>query len=243
MRRLGIVENALTKDGLDQESAATADKDWPEDVGGQIWTVVVAPALAVRAGLRAWLGALDRVQVTGEAASLAELALLPPGSDVLVLADEGNAASSLSQAMQVEPEAAVLLLVGGEIQAAQALAELPARAWGILPLEASAEELAAAVYALAEGLYVGAPGLARQLFSRAGERPVETEPLVEPLTEREGEVLQLLAQGLANKQIAGALGISEHTVKFHTSAIYAKLGAASRTEAVRLGVQKGLIIL
>jgi DNA-binding CsgD family transcriptional regulator len=69
------------------------------------------------------------------------------------------------------------------------------------------------------------------------------EQLIEPLTEREAEVLQLLAQGLANKQIAITLGISEHTVKFHVSGIYAKLGATNRTEAVRLGVRQGLIVL
>ena len=69
------------------------------------------------------------------------------------------------------------------------------------------------------------------------------EQLVEPLTEREAEVLQLLAQGLTNKQIAFTLSISEHTVKFHVSGIYAKLGATNRTEAVRLGVRQGLIIL
>ena len=56
-------------------------------------------------------------------------------------------------------------------------------------------------------------------------------------------MLQLLAQGLANKQIALALGISEHTVKFHISSIYAKLGATNRAEAVRLGVLRGLIVL
>jgi NarL family two-component system response regulator YdfI len=55
--------------------------------------------------------------------------------------------------------------------------------------------------------------------------------------------LQLLAQGLANKQIAISLGISEHTVKFHVSSLYAKLGATNRTEAVRLGIQSGLVLL
>jgi DNA-binding NarL/FixJ family response regulator len=56
-------------------------------------------------------------------------------------------------------------------------------------------------------------------------------------------VLQLLAHGLANKQIALALNISEHTVKFHVSSIYNKLGATNRTEAVRAGVQRGLVVL
>jgi DNA-binding NarL/FixJ family response regulator len=64
-----------------------------------------------------------------------------------------------------------------------------------------------------------------------------------PLTERESQILQWVARGLANKQIAAALSISEHTVKFHVSSIYAKLGVASRTEAVRSGVQRGLITL
>ncbi|HBY93115.1 MAG TPA: helix-turn-helix transcriptional regulator [Chloroflexi bacterium] len=71
----------------------------------------------------------------------------------------------------------------------------------------------------------------------------ESEPLDEPLTARETEVLQLLAQGLANKQIAAALQISEHTVKFHVSSIYAKLGVTNRTEAVGLGVRRGLVVL
>jgi DNA-binding NarL/FixJ family response regulator len=57
------------------------------------------------------------------------------------------------------------------------------------------------------------------------------------------EVLQGLSQGLANKQIGYTLGISEHTVKFHVSAIYSKLNASNRTEAVRIGVQRGLVIL
>ncbi|MFM8426566.1 MAG: response regulator transcription factor, partial [Chloroflexota bacterium] len=69
------------------------------------------------------------------------------------------------------------------------------------------------------------------------------ESLTEPLTAREKEVLQHMAEGLANKQIALTLGISEHTVKFHLSALYAKLGAASRTEAVKRGIELGLISL
>jgi DNA-binding NarL/FixJ family response regulator len=64
-----------------------------------------------------------------------------------------------------------------------------------------------------------------------------------PLTERESEVLSYLAKGLANKQIAAALGISEHTIKFHVSSIYAKLNVTNRTEAVRAGLRAGWIAL
>ena len=69
------------------------------------------------------------------------------------------------------------------------------------------------------------------------------ESLTEALTAREKEILQHMAEGLANKQIALLLGISEHTVKFHLSSLYVKLGISSRTEAVRRGVELGLISL
>jgi DNA-binding NarL/FixJ family response regulator len=65
----------------------------------------------------------------------------------------------------------------------------------------------------------------------------------EPLTAREVQVLELLAEGLPNKAIAVRLGISDQTVKFHVAAISGKLGAANRTEAVRLAVRRGLITL
>ncbi len=110
-----------------------------------------------------------------------------------------------------------------------------ARAWGILPADASAEELSAAVHALSQGLVVGTSQL---LFE------TESEPQSRgPLTERESEVLGLLSRGLANKQIAAALGISEHTVKFHVSSIYTKLNVTNRTEAVREGLRGGWIVL
>jgi DNA-binding NarL/FixJ family response regulator len=69
------------------------------------------------------------------------------------------------------------------------------------------------------------------------------EQLVEPLTPRETDVLQLLAQGLSNKGIALRLGISDQTVKVHVAAISGKLGAANRTEAVRLAIRLGLVAL
>jgi DNA-binding NarL/FixJ family response regulator len=67
--------------------------------------------------------------------------------------------------------------------------------------------------------------------------------LAEPLTPRESEVLQMLASGFANKTIAARLKISEHTVKFHVASILGKLGAGSRTEAVSLGIRRGLVLL
>jgi DNA-binding NarL/FixJ family response regulator len=78
----------------------------------------------------------------------------------------------------------------------------------------------------------------------AGEREGrDEEPLTEPLTPREREVLALVAEGLSNKSIAQELGISDQTVKFHVASITGKLGAANRTEAVRRAVRQGLIVL
>ena len=73
---------------------------------------------------------------------------------------------------------------------------------------------------------------------RAGD---EEARLVETLTSRETEVLELLAEGLSNKGIAARLGISDQTVKFHVASIGGKLGAANRTDAVRLAIRRGLI--
>jgi len=84
--------------------------------------------------------------------------------------------------------------------------------------------------------------VAERLFnSPAAVNALDRSPLDEPLTARESEVLDLLSQGLSNKLIARKLNISEHTVKFHVSSIYTKLGAASRTDAVNKGARHGLI--
>lgn len=71
----------------------------------------------------------------------------------------------------------------------------------------------------------------------------DAEWIEEPLTRREIDVLQLLAEGLPNKSIAARLGVSDQTVKFHLASIFAKLGATNRTDAVRLALRRGLINL
>jgi DNA-binding CsgD family transcriptional regulator len=73
--------------------------------------------------------------------------------------------------------------------------------------------------------------------------PRDEFTLVEPLTAREHEVLALVADGLRNREIASRLGVSEHTVKFHLAAVFGKLGATSRTDAVRRAFRLGLIHL
>jgi len=205
---------------------------------------VVSPVLAIRAGLKSWLEASQEVEVTWEAHSLAEANELPAGIDVLLLASLTDELHELERLLVEQPGELAVLLLTSSPEAGQELARLPVRAWGVLGEDSPAEELVAAIQAVHLGLLVGDPSLSRRAISRL--LFAESNPaleLVEPLTERELEVLQWLARGLANKQIASQLGISEHTVKFHVSSIYAKLRATNRAEAVRLGVQQGLILL
>jgi DNA-binding NarL/FixJ family response regulator len=116
--------------------------------------------------------------------------------------------------------------------------------WAILPRDAPMDELQTTVLAAAHGLVVLPAALAERMLSQpASVQALNPAPLDEPLTPREREVLELLAEGLSNKLIARRLQISEHTVKFHVSSIYAKLGASSRTEAVSQGARRGLITL
>jgi DNA-binding NarL/FixJ family response regulator len=206
--------------------------------------VITAPTLAVRAGLRALLASEGKMEVIAEASRLSDLNPVPPNTDVFVLAAGGFEAAGLRHALSSAEAAGVLLLIEEDLTGVQSLANLPARAWGVLPLDSSVEELQAAIAAISEGLIVGEKSILEPLFGRLlNSQEIEADLDIEMLTEREAEVLQLLAQGLANKQIAAALGISEHTVKFHVSAIYSKLGAASRTEAVRIGVRRGWVTL
>ena len=107
----------------------------------------------------------------------------------------------------------------------------------VLSRNASTPQIRAAAMAVAAGLQI-----ARTNGSTAAENETELA-FVEPLTDRELRVLNLLADGLSNPQIARLLSISRNTVKFHVSSIISKLGATSRTEAVTIGVKRGLIIL
>jgi DNA-binding NarL/FixJ family response regulator len=197
-----------------------------------IRVLLVAPSPALRAGLKALLAADDRIKIVNEAGEWSLTLQETTEADVMIVTS-ASAASFPNGSLALESQTAVLLLAdrppGVEEMARSAAI------WGVLPLEASAEELSAAVVALSQGLIVGAPSL---LFATEEETPVRG-----PLTDRETEVLGLLAQGLANKQIAATLGISEHTVKFHVSSIYAKLNVTNRTEAVRAGLRGGWIAL
>jgi DNA-binding NarL/FixJ family response regulator len=205
-----------------------------------IRVLIAAPTPALRAGLRA-LVATTELQIAGAAATLAALGVDISDVDVLLLADE----ALLADAARIIPDDArlALLLLASDGRAATLLSSLPLAGWGILPLDSSSAELQAALVAVAHGLVALPLPLAEQLLGQRGPVAVPTLDRADPLTAREREVLQLVSQGLSNKLIARELQVSEHTVKFHVSSIFAKLGAASRTDAISRGARQGLITL
>jgi DNA-binding NarL/FixJ family response regulator len=202
---------------------------------------IAAPTPMMRAGLRAML-ATDEVQVVGEAASLDEAMAEVPDADVLVAA--GAELLEGGGRVLVGESAPAMVVLSDDDRPLAALGALPLRGWGIVSPDASAAELQAAVTAAAQGMIVLPLSLSRRLLGpHPGLQTLNDGPLDEPLTGRELEVLALISQGLSNKLIARSLQISEHTVKFHVSSIYTKLGASSRTEAVSRGVRHGLVTL
>ena len=199
------------------------------------------PSPALRAGLRALLAADNTIKILNDSLDddiEADVVITSASPDSFSDEEFDSSSKSLRQGPHRPDalsgtQAAILFLSDHQLNVRE-IRRL-SRVWGILPTDVSAEELTAAVHALSQGLIVGTTTL---LFES------ESEPLAHgPLTDRELEVLGLLSKGLANKQIALALGISEHTVKFHVSSIYTKLNVTNRTEAVRAGLRGGWIAL
>ncbi|SPF31729.1 Transcriptional regulator, LuxR family [Candidatus Sulfopaludibacter sp. SbA4] len=134
-----------------------------------------------------------------------------------------------------------LVLLTGESQPVWTQEALRLGVRAVLSRDASASEILAAVEAAASGMAVLDPRDLDALLRAAA--PVHTAGEAASLTARELEVLRMMAEGAANKTIAWKLAISEHTVKFHVASILGKLHAASRTEAVTMGIRQGLILL
>jgi DNA-binding NarL/FixJ family response regulator len=262
---------------------------------------VIASTPMMRVGLRTIL-THGEMQVVGEAAALTEPAIELSEIDVMVVAEE-ELLDGLQRTVAEGKSPALLVLSSNNTRLLPMLNALSPQGWGVVPQDASTEQLQAAVVAVAQGLRVipnnddlhldtqsmqeyrrglqpdnhvlgqgergldkrepGDSGLSR--YEPGGHVPGghvpgdhKGRPYIsgdfgmgdfddmlpgEALTVREREVLELLSRGLPNKLIARRLQISEHTVKFHVSSIYAKLGATSRTDAVSRGVRRGLITI
>jgi len=207
---------------------------------------IIAPSSVVRAGLRSVLAdaGFEAVGGTQDLGSLDE-ELLESEPDILLVDgthDAGEGGRAGLALADVTDQAAVVLLADQPDQARIAEAfRNGVRA--VLPREISAPQLQAALQAVAAGLIVMHPAEVSAFLPTPTSSATEIVPLVEPLTKREREVLQMLATGLGNKEIAARLVISDNTAKFHVASILGKLGAATRTEAVAIGIRHGLILL
>jgi DNA-binding NarL/FixJ family response regulator len=127
------------------------------------------------------------------------------------------------------------VLLAAEPGAATVRSAARMKIFSVLPMEVTTEQLVAALSATVAGFAVTLP--------RTPIGPEESIPGSEHLTAREVEVLRFMARGYRNKQLAAVLNISEHTAKFHVSSVMAKLGARTRTEAVTIGMTRGLVAI
>jgi DNA-binding NarL/FixJ family response regulator len=213
----------------------------------------------LREGLRAVLETQPDFEVIAEAANGIEAVrqALTMQPDILLLDLEMpqlDGVETIRRLRQQQPDSRIIVFTAFDnderiIHAVQAGAN------GYLLKEAPRDEIFSAIRITMAGGSLLQPVVASKLLRHMGNQPLTGSPAAtysqttqptlpfEPLTERELEVLNLLAQGMPNKEIAAQLVISERTAKFHVSSIMGKLGATNRTEAVSLAAQKGLITL
>jgi DNA-binding NarL/FixJ family response regulator len=167
-------------------------------------------------------------------------------SSDLLLADLENPAeaAALLRFLQDAPSGTGSVALADEPDPGWVRSALRASLNAIIARDAAREDIQLALQAAEAGLVLLHPTSVRGLIQERSFRDMNedvSEGLVEELTARESEVLRLVSKGLGNKEVAGRLAISEHTVKFHISSILGKLHAGSRTEAVSLGIRRGLI--
>jgi DNA-binding NarL/FixJ family response regulator len=217
--------------------------------GGRVIRVLLAAASAVRrAGLETLVKQAPLLELAGSvhgAPAVAQYAAqLQP--DVVLVDLENQDRSHESAALPALPRIPSSFPV-------VALIDEPSSDWtahalrsgvrAILPRDSGMDEILAAIQAAHGGLVLLDPEVTQSLAARIPTPAAQPAPALDDLTPREIEVLRMLAEGLGNREMAARLGISDHTVKFHISSILDKLGAATRTEAVTMGIRMGIILL
>jgi DNA-binding NarL/FixJ family response regulator len=195
------------------------------------------------AGRREALGRLARSAGWTVRDRIAAVRLLDDAADdvdvLLVEADDIRAA-------RLEPH----LVAGRTVLTESTDGDLPAllggwrlHGWAVVPPGASVHAWHSAAESAIDGFGVAAPDRAAPAGRRDGASAGGDDPPVEPLSPRERAVLELLADGLSNKQIAARLGVTDHTAKFHVASIFGKLGVTTRAAAVRRGLRRGWVSL
>jgi DNA-binding NarL/FixJ family response regulator len=199
--------------------------------------VIAAPSAVIRTGLEALASSSPGLQIVGSLPDLSGADDLDP--DVVLSALRLDEIPPM-EGRRVLPQ----VLLTNDSQPLWTIEALRLGVRALLRRDAPPAEVLAAVEAAANGLAILDPQDLDALLSSAAPAPAQAEgESSSALTPRELEVLRMMAEGVANKIIAWKLGISEHTVKFHVASILARRGASSRTEAVMIGIRKGLVLL
>jgi two-component system, NarL family, response regulator YdfI len=207
---------------------------------------IVAASPLIRAGLRSMLTD-SRVDIAGSGADLETISgqLVDVEPDVVLLEAGADTHEELLNALENSEVAQEypFIVLSEQPKAPWLSRALRAGVRAVLPREVTPEQLRAALEAAAAGLVIVHPSELDTILPATVGSSTAVDELPEPLTRREREVLQMLAAGLGNKEIAVRLVISDHTVKFHVASILGKLGVSTRTEAVSAGIRRGLVML
>jgi two-component system, NarL family, response regulator YdfI len=209
--------------------------------GGAIRIFVAATSALRRVQLESVVKSEPDFQLAGSTGAMARLDSRARSADADVVLIDSD---MLPESFIETPSAfsLVLLTEVGDARAISCLLRAGVRA--LLPRESDLEDIVSAIFAANSGLVLLSASAAESLAAVfRDDEPELTGELREEITTRETEILRMLARGLMNKEIATELRISEHTVKFHISSILDKLGASTRTEAVMIGIRRGLIAI
>ena len=217
------------------------------DEEGAIRVAVVDDQRLFTKGLSGLVEMLDGVEVVGVGYDGEEaIALCRREEPDVVLMDismpKMDGISATREIRTLLPQTAVIILTAHE-EDEQVFEGIKAGAQGYLLKDAELEDLSRAIRTVHAGDTIIAPELAQKMLAtfQSGKLSARSSSLVPPLTERELEVIRALAQGKSDRQIATSLGISEKTVRNHTSNIYRKLHIFDRTQAVIYAIREGVI--
>ena len=212
---------------------------------------IVATTTSVRTQLESIVSRSTSMSLSAVAASIDAIVRDPRLASSEVLLIHAAATEFVARDLEVLPPIPIIALLRGPVPDGSSGRLLAIGVRGVLPDDSTAEEIGAAVEAAIVGLVVLPPDQVGELVrsrsaplpERDGTRSGLRGSRAPPLTPREQEILGMLAEGLPNKAIASRLGISDHTVKTHLEAIFDKLGASTRAEAVARAVRAGLLLL
>jgi len=219
----------------------------------KIRVLIVSQQVLFRQGVELVLSSMKDLEVSGTADFNNGIAFaldeLPP--DVAIIDIDGSSDSGLALSRRLKqrlPSIGVVMLTSNPNDA-QLFQALKAQAAAYLGKEITADHLVGAIRRVARGEHIinesltTRPNVANQVLQQFQELSSESEneDFISPLTPRETEILNYIAQGYLNKQIALVLGISEQTIKNHVTSVLRKLNANARTEAVVVGLKQGLI--